>query len=175
MSWPAQHYVNFNVSFNFNVSNNTYQMWAFTKLQLLHILSNSKVLVTWERRSDSRPAKSREAYHPTARARSEPAAPLLRYLKEFSTRKKGRVLYHGVGRDDAGAELLGAVRYDPYHPDPKVRRFPRGQFAEVHSHYTLNVLSKREGLSVLQEIYDLLTPQGVAVISVGRFGALGCY
>ncbi|EET89654.1 MAG: hypothetical protein LVQ97_01820 [Candidatus Micrarchaeales archaeon] len=112
-------------------------------------------------------------YHPAAKSRKNPAAPLTAYLriaKDDSGPKN--ILYHGVGRDAAGASALsrGGVNtvsvYDPFHPDEKVRTLCAGPFDEIHSHYTLNVVDKPTGKLILTELHTLLRDGGTAIVSV---------
>ena len=41
-------------------------------------------------------------------------------------------------------------------------------YGHIHSHYTLNVVTKAEGKKIIQHIYDLLSEKGKAIISVRR-------
>lgn len=119
-------------------------------------------------------ARRRGAYHPTAIGRPVAPRPLRDYMAsltpaQLAKRRDMRVLYHGVGRDAAGAELIGAsVTFDPYHPDPAVRRPPGGKFDEIVSCYTLNVVDQTTGKAILEEILGLLAFGGRAIITVRR-------
>jgi hypothetical protein len=119
-------------------------------------------------------AGRRNAYHPTTITRAAAPRPIRDYLASLSpdqlaARRDMRVLYHGVGRDAAGAELLGAcATFDPYHPDPEVRRPPAGKFDEIISCYTLNVVDQKVGKAILEEILGLLAFGGRAIITVRR-------
>lgn len=42
------------------------------------------------------------------------------------------------------------------------------EFGHVHSHYTLNVVTKAKGKEILEHIYKLLSDTGIAIISVRR-------
>lgn len=141
-----------------------YAQWQVSKEQLGDILNNWHK-VQWDHRSMSRPSVEGK-HHATAISRKILSTPIAGYLAH--NKPHGRVLYHGVGRDDVGAQALGAEKYDPYHPDPKVQQQPKGPFDEVHSHYTLNVVNKDTGHAILKHIHGLLGNNGKAVISVRR-------
>lgn len=145
-------------------STGKYAQWHLTKEQLGHVLKNWHE-VKWDHVSASRPSSS-EKFHSTAITRNKLSTPIDNYLKIH--KPAGRVLYHGVGRDEIGAKALGAEKYDPFHPDPKVRQVPNGSFDEIHSHYTLNVVDKDVGKQILNHIHGLLNDGGKAVISVRR-------
>jgi len=146
-------------------------------LYVLSVEDLKRVLREWDKVSwvkeagDVRDPEDGE-FHPTAIARPSAPAPIRDFLKKGEPRKSGRVLYHGVGRDESGTKALsmGGKRtvqiYDPYHEDEKVTKVPEGKFDEVHNHYTLNVVTKAEGKKILQEISKLLS--GVLVVSVRR-------
>ena len=143
-----------------------YAQWCLTKKQLASVIGNwSSGGVQWRWCSDSRPS-TEGRYHATAIARKSLPAPLARYLTH--NRPIGRVLYHGVGRDNLGARALQSDVYDPYHPDPQVRALPIGSYDEIHSHYTLNVVDSETGYAILKHIFDLLAAGGRAIISVRR-------
>lgn len=150
------------------VSTSGHATYRLTKAEL------GKVLRAWGKagwkavRKDRAPSTS-SAFHPTAAPRKRMAVPLRKALPK----KCGRALYHGVGRDAPGAAALRrrcrrVVEYDPFHPDPKVRRKPKGRFDEIFSVYVLNVVPKTQGRHVLREIHRLLAPGGHATISVRR-------
>lgn len=42
------------------------------------------------------------------------------------------------------------------------------KYGHIHSHYTLNVVTKEKGKEIIQHIYDLLSNEGKTVISVRR-------
>jgi hypothetical protein len=114
-------------------------------------------------------------FHPTAISRKRAPVPVRAFLESLDSRTApGRVLYHGIGRDEPGLEAMGrdgrdvVVGYDPYHPEPGRQAAPSGEFDEVFSIYTLNVVPALEGISVLGEIYDVLLPRGKAVIAVRK-------
>ena len=141
-----------------------YAQWHVSREDLWKILQNWDC-VQWDRCSDSRPSTPGK-YHATAITRKVLSAPISAYLADHAP--VGRTLYHGVGRDIIGASALGAEKYDPYHTDPEIRKAPNGVFDEIHSHYTLNVVSKSQGYEILSHIYGLLRVGGRAVISVRR-------
>jgi len=122
---------------------------------------------TWELKTGGQvKAVIKSRFHPTARDRRTLTVPIAKYLEKFKPAKN--VLYHGVGRDSLGAQALHADAYDPFHPNSQVRMEPTKQYDEIHSHYTLNVVTKEEGLEILRHIHSLLKPQGKAIISVRR-------
>ena len=51
---------------------------------------------------------------------------------------------------------------------PEKRKGGAKEYGHIHSHYTLNVVTKDEGKKIVQHIYDLLSDSGKAVISVRR-------
>lgn len=145
--------------------NSSYVIWQLSKEGLLTTIQRLQVVPvsrTWKQLRKGR-APSHSNYHPTAVARTATPVPIARALLQLGRySKRHRVLYHGVGRDTFGAEALTrqgrykVVRYDPFHPDPKVRSFPRGRYREVWSIYTLNVLPFERGIKLLQEIHDFI-------------------
>ena len=141
-----------------------YAQWQLTKQELKNVINNWDN-VSWDQRSISRPS-TEGSFHSTAITRNKPPKPIADYLANNEV--SGEVLYHGVGRDEAGAEALGADRYDKYHTDPEITKEPNKVYNEIHSHYTLNVVDKDEGLKILNHIYKLLSSNGKAVISVRR-------
>jgi len=114
-----------------------------------------------------------DRYHPTARFRRRPAAPLSAYL-QLADAATNACLYHGVGRDQAGVKALQRTGrtvsvYDPYHPDEAVRQPPQDVYDEVFSIYTLNVVNEETAKSILEDIMGLLRQEdSVAVIAVRR-------
>jgi hypothetical protein len=121
---------------------------------------------TWELKYGAMKAVVRKHFHPTARCRQSLTVPIAKYLEKHTPADK--VLYHGVGRDALGAQTLNADCYDPFHPNAEVRQEPKGHYDEIHSHYTLNVVSSEEGREILIHIHGLLKSNGKAVISVRR-------
>jgi ADP-ribose pyrophosphatase YjhB (NUDIX family)/GNAT superfamily N-acetyltransferase len=164
-SSPGQFFVDFDGVPKTREKKGLYATWELSKQDLKNILKNWDKH-TWEYASASRPSAS-EKFHATARSRQSLSAPVSDYLKSKGA-TKGRVLYHGVGRDDVGADALNAEKYDPFHPNPEIRKQPSGKFDEVHSHYTLNVVDKDTGKGIIQHLHDLLNENGKAVISVRR-------
>jgi hypothetical protein len=145
--------------------------WELTKPQLKQILDGWEETAKWEYRSPSRDTKE-NTFHATARARTHLSAPLAKWL-EKRPHNEGRALYHGIGRDEVGADALHQTgmkidKYDPHHPDPSYHTLPNRQYDQVHSHYTLNVVDRDQGHKIVQQIHDLLKDNGKAVISVRR-------
>lgn len=146
-----------------------FAQYHLTKVALRTILADWPRFVRWTAKSPSR--KAGGDFHPTAIPRTRLSAPLRGYLERFGS-ADGKVLYHGIGRDEIGARALQVrgqvVCFDPHHPDPEVRRQPNGCFDEVHSHYTLNVVCADTGRAILTEIYALLAADGFAIVTVRR-------
>ena len=146
-----------------------FAQYHLSKIALGNLLVEWPQSVRWTTKSSSR--KTDGKYHPTAISRTRLSAPIREYLTRVG-RADGKVLYHGVGRDEVGAKALltrgSVVRFDPYHPDAEVRRRPVGYFDEVHSHYTLNVVDAETGRAILTEIYTLLTATGFVIVTVRR-------
>lgn len=144
-----------------------YVLWRLSRRELGSLLRRWKP-DTWRKVSTGRkPVKGK--FHPTARRRAKPPNPMQAALRDVDTCK--RALYHGVGRDAPGLALLAkrckkVVAYDPYHPDAKTTRAPRGTFDEVVSVYSLNVLAPAEGKKALRQIHRLLRPKGHVTIAV---------
>jgi rubredoxin len=139
------------------------------------ILSHWASIARWEHYFSGPVPRKVEDYHPSAPPRHKPAAPITAYINNvpYSGRPL-KILYHGVGRDKPGAEALArggknsVYVYDPFNPDPAVRRLPDGPFDEIHSHYTLHMVGPPEGRRILKDIFDRLALDGTAFISVRR-------
>ena len=146
-----------------------FAQYHLSKVALSGILANWPLSSQWIAKSPGRKASGQ--YHPTAISRSRVSAPLREYLARVGS-ANGMVLYHGVGRDEIGAQALQmrgqVMRYDPHHPDAEVRQHPAGPFDEVHSHYTLNVVDADTGHDILTQIHAVLSDRGVAVVTVRR-------
>lgn len=152
---------------------NEFAQYHLNKQDIGKILKDWPHAAKWEPKLEGKAAVSSTGFHGTTRFREKLSQPLREFLDKSDSRSSpGRVLYHGVGRDDVGANALKVrgqvVKYDPYHPDPDVRKAPQGKFGEVHSHYTLNVVDKAQGKKILQEIHDSLEEGGKAIITVRR-------
>lgn len=160
---PGQYHVDLGVP-PVKEAKGKYAQWHVSKKELGQILKDWHK-VKWDLRGKSRPSTETK-HHATAITRQKMSLPIASYLAH--NEPKGRVLYHGVGRDDIGAKALGAEKYDPFHPDPAVRQPPKGPFNEIHSHYTLNVVDRAQGHKILSHIHSLMAPEGKAVISVRR-------
>jgi hypothetical protein len=148
----------------------SYALWRLSKPELKAVIRNWDK-VRWIRKIESPREPRPGRFHPTAIARKKAPVPLREGVKHFAACENA--LYHGVGRDQPGLELLKrrcecAVAYDPYHPDQAVTHKPAGQFDEVVSMYTLNVVGRPEGKEILREIHSKLKPGGHATIAVRR-------
>ena len=147
-----------------------FAQYHLSKVALSGILANWPLSSQWIAKSPGRKASGQ--YHPTAISRTRVSAPLREYLARVGSANGMVVLYHGVGRDEIGAQALQmrglVVRFDPHHPDEEVRRDPAGPFDEVHSHYTLNVVDAAIGHAILAQIHAVLSDDGVAIITVRR-------
>jgi len=51
---------------------------------------------------------------------------------------------------------------------PEKRGEGKKEYGHIHSHYTLNVVTKEKGKEIIQHIYNLLSDKGKAIISVRR-------
>jgi hypothetical protein len=107
----------------------------------------------------------------TAIARKKPAVPLRSEIRGAPA--ACRRLYHGIGKDQKGLVAMGrggceAVGYDKYSPRSEDRRAPTGQFSEVFSIFTLNVIPESEAKQVVQELHDKLRDGGRAVIATRK-------
>lgn len=147
------------------IENVQYVVWKLSKEELSLVITRLEVVgssKTWEQLRKGRIVKRKE-FHPTAVARTSTPAPIARALLRLPAySKRHRILYHGVGRDSFGAEALTrngrykVIIYDPFHPDPKVRAWPRGRYREVWSVYTLNVVPFDQGLRILGELHTFI-------------------
>lgn len=117
---------------------------------------------------------ARNNAHKTAITRSKVSAPTKFLLREAHVRDldNKRVLDFGCGKG-YDADVYGFDKYDPsYFPD-----YPTGQYDYIICNYVLNVLTKEDEADILEQIDELLTPDGVAFITVRRdkshkYGAL---
>jgi len=153
-----------------------YYLWVLSRDTVASLLINNVSLRGgWKLATSNTREASIGRFHPTARARTATPAPIREFLRVVDDRKcRGRVLYHGVGRDDAGTYAMSREgrdevhAYDPYHPIPTYCVMPGWSYDEVFSIYTLNVVTPKVGIDILGEIYDSLKPSGKAVIAVRR-------
>ena len=147
--------------------------YHLTRDMLNQIISGWDTAASWSLSRTTRKIIKPGHYHPAAKNRAKPAAPIIAYLRIAKDDKNPKnILYHGVGRDAAGASALarGGINtvsvYDPFHPDEKVRTLCAGPFDEIHSHYTLNVVDKPTGKLILTELHTLLRDGGIAIVSL---------
>lgn len=159
-----------------SVNKPSYALWVLSRVRLASVLMNSLNLYgAWHLAKTTSREPKKGQFHPTAMARKRAPVPVRAFLESLDSRKApGRVLYHGIGRDEPGLEAMGrdgrdvVVGYDPYHPEPERQIVPSGRFDEVFSIYTLNVVSPSKGIDILGEIYDVLLPGGKAIIAVRK-------
>lgn len=156
------------------VNTASFATWVLNKTQLQGVLQN-EASQTWTLSTVSTRTTKTNAFHPTAMARREVPKPIQQYLRKLDKRTNpGKVLYHGCGRDTHGIAAMSrggrdvVVPYDPHHPDSAVRVLPNDKFDEVFSIYTLNVVNREVGMTILSQIEQRLMDTGVAVIAVRR-------
>jgi hypothetical protein len=142
--------------------------WVFSKPELRNLLANWDHEVSWGQFSTGP-----ESPYKTAIARTAPAVPVRDELAQGQRPASCRRLYHGVGKDQKGLQLMGrggceAVGYDKYSPRAEDRKQPQGKFSEVFSIFTLNVVPEAEAKLVVQELHDKLREDGRAVIATRR-------
>ncbi len=103
--------------------------------------------------------------HPkrTAIPRKALSAPT-RWLQQAGLIDGRPALDYGCGRGK-DAELLGLAAYDPHHGPKKV---PDGWFEVILCTYVLNVVPEAEATQILDRLRQLLTPSGVAYVTVRR-------
>jgi len=151
------------------VNNSSFALWDLSRSELGALLK-AHGTVSFERASrGATESRGRRRFHSTAVSRKSVPRP----LRGARLGRCERALYHGVGRDAPGLAALrrrcrAVAAFDPYHPDPAVRRRPRGKFDRVLSIYTLNVLNSSEGRRALADIHSLLRKDGRALIAVRR-------
>ena len=154
-----------------------FDQYHLSKEQIKHILANWDETTEWQKANKFGRKIKEGDFHPTAISRSSKSAPvpIREYLKHSDRHDSGLdLLYHGVGRDEAGANALSNEgshnmdKYDPFHPEKNYRELPNKEYDEVHSHYTLNVVPEHVGKNIIKEIHDRMKPGGKAVISVRR-------
>lgn len=104
-------------------------------------------------------------YHPTAIARGEASAPVRHLWTHARGLFRGTVLDYGCGRG-ADVAALRARGYDPWHPDPAMRREPTGQFGTVLLTYVLNVLPPRPRVAALVRAAARVRPGGYLAVTV---------
>lgn len=151
-----------------------YTVWVIPRVRLGGVMVTSDHLHnTWKRVRTGTKSPEEGKFHPSTRSRATIPAPIREFLSTLDDRDTpGRVLYHGCGRDEPGLEALSregrdeVVGYDPYHTDSSKSARPEGQFDEVFSIYTLNVVPPEVGIPLLGEMFDYLKPNGKAIIAV---------
>lgn len=99
----------------------------------------------------------------TAIKRKTVSLPIREHLIDFLSDPCKRVLDYGCGRG-FDADALGMFKYDPYYFASK----PAGTFHHVYCGYVLNVMTQKEGQTVVDEMQKLLKPRGTGYIVVRR-------
>jgi len=111
----------------------------------------------------------------TAITRNKPSAPM-RYIAKWAKEpgklvhaltpgnvNEASILDYGCGKG-FDADYYGMEKYDPhYFPDK-----PKGPFMIITCNYVMNVVSESEEARIIEDIYSLLYPIGVAHITVRR-------
>jgi SAM-dependent methyltransferase len=116
-------------------------------------------------KKEEAPQLARNFAYRTAIARTKVSAPTKFLLREAHIQKldDSRVLDFGCGKG-YDADVYGFDKYDPaFFPD-----YPTGQYDYIICNYVLNVLTKEDEADILEQIDELLKPDGVAYISVRR-------
>ena len=172
--FAEQYYVNLPVKPV--VDRSDFAIWCIPRNELYDVVIDLEAKRgDWELVSSSDKLAQPNKHHPTAIARRRAPAPLRYWVSKYKPLSDGiDRLYHGCGRDYPGMTMLrrGGCRvtgYDPFHPNPKFRKQPpEFTFREVFSIYTLNVMSKVNGIDLLLEFRDVLKTVGNAIIAVRR-------
>lgn len=108
---------------------------------------------------------ARNNAHRTAIGRKKVSAPTKFLIREAHVRDldNKRVLDFGCGKG-YDADVYGFDKYDPaFFPD-----YPTGQYDYIICNYVLNVLTKEDEADILEQIDELLKPEGIAYITVRR-------
>ena len=101
--------------------------------------------------------------HKTAITRRKVSLPIRKHLMGPLASVTKRKLDYGCGKG-YDADRLGMFKYDPhFFPDT-----PAGKFDYVYCGYVLNVMSRKEGQQVMDNIMSLLKKNGVAYVVVRR-------
>jgi Methyltransferase domain len=103
-------------------------------------------------------------YHKTAIKRKNISVPLRWLISKGLL--FGKTLDYGCGRG-FDCSFLGIQGYDPNAPAP-INKYPTCKFNTVICTYVLNVLPPKEQREVIRSIKKLLTPNGVAYVTVRR-------
>lgn len=158
--------------------NRNYALWKLSPDGISEMLANIKGL-TWTKANDTKMAyKTSKGYHSTAIRRFTPPAPLQKYLDTYNPllRVGGYMLYHGVGKDDVGWRAISSwspfslvTAFDPYHPNTEIQKKPNtNTFDEIFSIYVLNVVDKKAGYQIFEDLLTWLKPHGHAIIAVRK-------
>ena len=99
----------------------------------------------------------------TAIKRRAVSLPIREHLIDFLSDPKKRVLDYGCGKG-YDADRLGMFKYDPHFFDDQ----PAGTFDHVYCGYVLNVMDKKEGQRVVDDMQALLKPRGTGYVVVRR-------
>ena len=177
----GQHFVDF-PEFDSNRQKVTgaHATWHFSKRDLAHILRNWDNAAHWEWRGAFKYAPDANKAHPSVRQRQDAPVPIKDHVKG-QPQKVNDILYHGAGVDMAGYQMLHDVgkqvdAHDPFqaYGDPKdpwkrdIRPLPNKKYDQIHSVFTLNVVTKPQGKQILQDMHDRMNDDGKAIISVRR-------
>jgi hypothetical protein len=101
--------------------------------------------------------------HKTAITRRKVSLPIRKHLMGQLADVTKRRLDYGCGKG-YDADRLGMFKYDPhFFPDT-----PAGEFDYIYCGYVLNVLTRKEGQQVMDNIMSLLKKRGVAYVVVRR-------
>ena len=103
-------------------------------------------------------------FHRAAIGRAEPSAPVRLLLAHYGVQNL-EILDFGSGRG-TDAEALDATAYDPYHPDPELRKLPGGQFDLVLAIYVLNVLPPRKRGPAIDVVLSKVRRGGFLFVAV---------
>jgi len=171
--------------------------WKLDKKQIAHILKNWDSEAQWDYSMEGKKTRA-EGRHSSALPRTKTNAPVQHMISKGELPSDQSILYHGVGQDWPTARALSGndpakhnvdyrsinninqvadlVRggknkvemYDKFSDYPELTKLPEGQYDQVHSHYTLNVVDKDIGKQVLKEIHSKLKDNGKAIITARR-------
>jgi hypothetical protein len=101
--------------------------------------------------------------HKTAITRKKVSLPIRKHLMGQLADPCKRRLDYGCGKG-YDADRLGMFKYDPhFFPDT-----PAGEFDYIYCGYVLNVMSRKEGQTVIDNIQPFLSKRGIAYVVVRR-------